>query len=141
MTNRLAYCTPDALLPEVAGMMVNCDCGAIPVIDPASNKALGIVTDRDILCRAVAACQNPSAIRADQVMTTPIAAVTPESSLEDCLAKMEAAQVRRMLVIDKAEALCGVVSQADIVRAVPERQAATLVRDVSAPNTHASRVH
>jgi len=141
MTNRLAYCTPDALLPEVAGMMVNCDCGAIPVIDPASNKALGIVTDRDIVCRAVAAAQNPSAVRADQVMTTPIAAVTPESPIEDCLAKMEAAQVRRMLVVDKSGTLCGLVSQADIARAMPERQAAALLRDVSAPTNHAARLH
>src|SRR5260221_8458025 len=140
MTNRLAYCTPDATLPEVAGMMVSCDCGAIPVIDPASNKALGVITDRDIVCRVVAADKNPSAVTVEQVMSMPIAAVTPESPLEDCLAKMEAAQIRRMLFVDKAGALCGLVSQADIVRALPERQTAELLRDVSAPTNHASRL-
>ena len=141
MTNRLAYCTPDASLQEVAAMMASCDCGAIPVIDPASSKALGVITDRDIVCRAVATHKNPGAIQAQEVMSAPIAAVFPQSSLEECLSKMESAQIRRMLVIDNAGTLCGVVSQADIVRAVPEHQTAELLRDVSTPAARADQAH
>jgi CBS domain-containing protein len=139
MTNRLAYCTPQANLEEVAEMMVQYDCGAIPVIDPGSNKALGLITDRDIVCRSVAIHQNPAGMTAQQVMSEPVAAVTPQSSLEDCLTKMEAAQVRRMLVVDQAGKLCGMVSQADIVRTLPEHEIAELLRDVSTPTGTASQ--
>lgn len=141
MTNRLAYCTPQANLEEVAEMMVQYDCGAIPVIDPGSNKALGLITDRDIVCRAVAAHKNPAGVTAEQVMSEPVAAVTPQSTLDECLAKMEAAQMRRMLVVDESGKLCGLVSQADIVRALPEHEIAELLKDVSAPTGAASHLH
>jgi len=71
-------------------------------------------------------------------MTMPISAVSPEVSLELCLAEMERAQIRRMLVVDGRGMLCGVISQADIARAAPEHTTAELVRDVSKPTKHAS---
>jgi len=73
-------------------------------------------------------------------MTMPVTAVGPETSLEDCLARMEASQIRRMLVVDGDGKLCGIVSQADIARAAPEHQTAELVKDVSKPSEQASKV-
>jgi CBS domain-containing protein len=140
MSRQLTSCTPDAEIQEVAAMMVKCDCGAIPVIDPETKKAVGVVTDRDIVARAVAAGQNPVGMRVDEVMTMPITAVGPETSLEDCLARMEESQVRRMLVVDGGGRLCGVVSQADVARSAPERETAELVKDVSKPTSHASEI-
>ena len=70
---------------------MRCDCGAIPVIDPETKKAFGIVTDRDIVCRAVAVGQNPIDMKVDEVMTMPITAVEPDIELGDCLARMETA--------------------------------------------------
>jgi len=140
MTQRLAWCTTDADLREVAAMMAQCDCGAIPVVDAQTQKAIGVVTDRDIVCRAVAAGQNPVGMKVEQVMTMPITAVAPGASLDECLARMEAAQVRRMLVVDDRGTLCGVVSQADIARAAPEGDTAALIKDVSKPTSHASSV-
>jgi CBS domain-containing protein len=141
MTNRLAYCTPQANLEEVAEMMVQNDCGAIPVIDLASSKALGIITDRDIVCRAIAAHKNPAGVTAEQVMSEPVATVQPQATLDECLAKMEAAQMRRMLVVDESGKLCGLVSQADIVRVLPEHEIAELLKDVSAPTGAAPHLH
>ena len=140
MTQQVASCTPETGLEEVAAMMVDCDCGAIPVVDPQTRKAVGVVTDRDIVCRAVAKGQNPLGMKVDQVMSMPIAAVGPDASLEDCLAEMERVQVRRMLVVDEQGLLCGVVAQADIARAAPEHQTAELVKDVSKPSEQASQV-
>ena len=141
MTNRLAYCVPEANLEEVAEMMVKYDCGAIPVIDPASERALGLITDRDIVCRAIAAHKNPSRVSAAEVMSEPVIAVRPESALDECLSKMEAAQMRRMLVVDESGKLCGLVSQADIVRALPEHEIAALLKDVSAPAGASAQAH
>ena len=68
MTRQLASCRPDADVQEVASLMVQCDCGAIPVVEPQSHKAIGVVTDRDIVCRAVAAGRNPVGMKAEQVI-------------------------------------------------------------------------
>jgi CBS domain-containing protein len=131
MTASVASCTPDANLQEIAGQMIASDCGAIPVIDPQSKRAIGIVTDRDIVCRAVAKGQDPRALRAQDVMTTPVATVPCDASVQDCLAEMEASQIRRMLVTDKNGRLCGVVAQADIALKAPEHETAELVKDLS----------
>jgi CBS domain-containing protein len=140
MTQQVTSCTPDTDLQQVAMMMVKCDCGAIPVIDPSTQKAMGVITDRDIVCRTVAEGQNPVGMKVDDVMTMPISAIGANASLEECLAEMERAQIRRMLVVDARGALCGVVSQADIARAAPERATAELVKDVSKPTEHASKL-
>ena len=140
MSQQLTSCTPDADIQEVAAMMVKCDCGAIPVIDPQTQKAVGVITDRDIVARAVAKGQNPLGMKVEEVMTMPITAVGPETSLEDCLARMEESQIRRMLVVDGQGKLCGIVSQADVARTASEHETAELVKDVSKPTGHASEI-
>jgi CBS domain-containing protein len=140
MTESMAFCPPDKTLDEIARMMVACDCGAVPVVDPQTLKAIGIVTDRDIVCRVVATGLDPSRVRADDIMTMPITAVTPSASIERCVKEMERAQVRRMPVVDEQGRLCGIVSQADIARVAPAAQTGQLVHDVSRPTEHASQV-
>lgn len=140
MTECLYQCTPDSGLEDVAKMMIDCDCGAIPVVDRETNKALGIVTDRDITCRAVGQGRNPLDMRVEEVMTMPITAVSPDASLRECELRMEEAQVRRMPVVDEAGRLCGIVSQADIARATPKEETGELVREISRPWEEASQV-
>ena len=140
MTQQVASCAPDTDLREVAATMVKCDCGAIPVIDPQTQKAIGVITDRDIVARVVAKGQNPIGMKVNELMTMPITVVAPESALEDCLAQMEQWQVRRMLVVDGQGRLCGIVSQADVARSASEHETAELVKDVSKPTGHASEI-
>jgi CBS domain-containing protein len=140
MTESLAFSTPEKTLEEIARMMVACDCGAVPVVDPETQKAIGIVTDRDIVCRAVALGRDPAQVTAEDVMTMPITAVNPGDSIERCVAEMEVAQVRRMPVVDEQGRLCGIISQADIARVAPVAETGRLVHDVSKPTDHASQV-
>ena len=140
MTVHMAFCMPEKPVDEVAGMMVASDCGAIPVVDPETRKAVGIVTDRDIVCRAVAKGLDPALVRVEEIMTMPIVAVRPDDSLENCLTVMESAQVRRVPVVDAQGLLCGMVSQADIARAAPPQETGHLVHDISKPTDHASQV-
>ena len=141
MTESLAFCPPEKTLDDVARMMVACDCGAVPVVDLETQRVIGMVTDRDIVCRAVAMGRDPSRVRAADVMSMPITAVTPSDSIESCVEEMERAQVRRMPVIDEQGRLCGIVAQADIARAASPSQTGYLVQDVSKPTGHASNVH
>jgi CBS domain-containing protein len=69
MTPNPACCTPETGLREVAQMLVDHDCGAIPVVsDQQSRRPVGIVTDRDIACRAVAAGKNALELTASDCM-------------------------------------------------------------------------
>ena len=140
MTECMAFCMPEKTVDEVARMMVASDCGAIPVVDPITRQAVGIVTDRDIVCRTVAKGLDPAHVRVEEMMTMPIIAVSPDDSIEKCVEEMESAQVRRMPVVDAQGRLCGIVSQADIARVAPPTETGHLVTDVSRRTDHASNV-
>ena len=58
MTSDPACCGPETPLPEVARLMVERDCGEIPVLDE-NRRPVGVITDRDITCRTVAEGKNP----------------------------------------------------------------------------------
>lgn len=117
MSDNPACCTPDSSLQEVAQMMIENDCGCIPVVDNQSNKKpVGTITDRDITIRTVAAGQNPVTMKASDIMSIDIATVKPDSSLEECFDAMEARNIRRILVVDEKGGCCGIVAQADVAQ-------------------------
>src|SRR6187401_3618146 len=73
MTSDPACCTPDTPLQDVARLMVENDCGQIPVVDDKNNmRTIGVITDRDIVCRALARGGNPLTMTAEHVMTQPV---------------------------------------------------------------------
>jgi CBS domain-containing protein len=132
MTTDPACCTPDTDLQKVASLMVEKDCGAIPIVDNyGSKRLLGIVTDRDIVCRTIALGKDPMDLSARDCMTSSVSTVTPNDSLETCCQKMEERDVRRIPVVDNSGCCCGMVSQADIARSAPESHTAEIVRDIS----------
>jgi len=115
MTKNPACCTPDTNLQEVARMMLEHDCGLIPVVDNQENKKpVGTITDRDIAIRTVAAGQNPIDIKASNVMTMGVTTVTAETDVQECCDIMENKKIRRVLVVDESGAVSGIVAQADV---------------------------
>jgi CBS domain-containing protein len=132
MTKNPACCTPDTSLQEVAKMMVDSDCGCIPVVDSEDSKMpVGMITDRDITCRVVAKGQNPLDLTAQDAMTTTVVSVTPDTSVEDCCNLMEESQIRRVAVVDENGACCGIVAQADVANNASESKTAEVVQEVS----------
>src|SRR5690242_20061692 len=96
MTESPSCCTADTNLQNVAQMMVDHDCGCIPIVDSKDSKMpLGMVTDRDITCRVVAQGKNPLDLTAGDAMTSTVVSVKPDTSLEECLDLMEESQLRR----------------------------------------------
>ena len=120
-------------------MMVDCDCGEIPVTDDAG-RPIGVITDRDITCRAVAQGRNPLELTAADCMTSPPVTVTPEASLSECCDILEAKQIRRVPVVDHTGRCIGMVSQADIARHAPKHEAAEVLKQVSQPSVGASAI-
>jgi len=130
MTPNPAACTPTMTLDEVAKLMVHNDCGEIPIVD-GSDQPVGVITDRDIVCRVVAEGKNPTAYTAEQFMSQPIVTVPADTPLDEVVATMEKHQIRRMPVVDEQGSCVGIISQADLAWTGGERQVAELVREVS----------
>jgi CBS domain-containing protein len=130
MTPDPACCSPRTPIDQVAKMMIQSNCGEIPIVDTA-NRAIGVVTDRDIVCRVVAEGKNPSGHTAESIMTSPVVTVSADAKLDDVVFTMVEHQIRRVLVVDDGGCCAGIIAQADIAAAAPDRKAAELVREVS----------
>ena len=134
-----ACCISESALQEVAQMMVDHDCGEIPVVDNKESKhPLGVITDRDIVCRTVARGINPLDLTVADCMSTPCVTVTPDMSVEECTHVMEENKIRRVPVIDADGCCCGIVSLADIALQAKKNVAAEVVKEVSEPTAAAS---
>jgi CBS domain-containing protein len=120
-------------------MMIENDCGEIPVVEnQASNLPIGVVTDRDIVCRTVANGINPVELTAADCLSKPIVTVTPDMSLAECCRIMEEKLIRRVPVVNERGACIGIVSLADIALQTKKDVAAEIVREVSEPTASAS---
>jgi CBS domain-containing protein len=139
MTPQPACCTPDDTINEVAMVMRDHDCGCVPVIDQSTARIVGVITDRDLAIRALAAGRNGTT-RVGDVMTA-----SPRCCMEtDDLSKVErmmaSNQVRRIPVVDETGCCVGIISQADLARAatddrrVTEHEIAIVVERISAQN-------
>jgi CBS domain-containing protein len=134
-------CTPGDSIQEVARMMDKCNCGAIPVIEEGNDKrkAVGVITDRDIAVRAVAEGKGPeTTVR--ECMSSPLAVIGADSSVEECCDIMERCKVRRLMVVDSDGELCGIISQADIALHLSQGKAGEVVKEISEPIEDASLV-
>ena len=115
-------------------MMVACDCGAVPVVESSDHtKFIGIITDRDIACRAVAEGKNPNQTMVRECMSDNLATILPDADVQECCDIMEKWKVRRLLVADRKGDLCGILSQADIALHASKNRTAELVKEVSEP--------
>jgi len=135
MTENPICCIRETSLEEVARMMVENDCGAIPVVEDQEQwKPVGIITDRDITCRAVAEGRNPLEMTAEEAMTLSPVTISEESSVEECIREMEVHRLRRILAVDAKGGCSGIVSLADIALHTGEKELVEVVEEVSRPS-------
>jgi CBS domain-containing protein len=133
MSSNPICATPDTSLRDIARMMCDHDCGEIPIVsDTSTRRVIGVVTDRDITCRTVARGQNPLELSATDCMTTPVATVETDATVDDCCRVMESRQIRRVPVVDHGSCI-GIVSQADLARRAPTQLTAEVVAEISRP--------
>ena len=132
MTRAPACCGVDTPLQEVARMMVDNNCGLIPVLD-ASGTPCGVITDRDIVCRTLAVDRDPFDLTVKDAMTPECIAVHQDCSVENVLDVLEDAQIRRAIVVDDDCHVIGIISQADLARR-SEILAGELVAAISQPS-------
>ena len=112
MTREVEVISPEASLEEAAGKMDQLDVGPLPVCD--GGRLVGLVTDRDITVRATAAGKDPRTTRVREAMTTDVLSCFEDQDVQEAARLMEAQQVRRVPVLDRAGRLVGIVSLADL---------------------------
>lgn len=138
MTANPACCTATMTLDQVAKLMVLNDCGEIPVID-AKERPIGVITDRDIVCRVVAEGKNPMAHTAEHYMSQPVVTVPADAPLDEVLSTMEKHRIRRVPVVDERGCCAGMIAQADIAWTGRAHEVAHLVQEVSRESVQPSR--
>jgi CBS domain-containing protein len=133
MTPNPVCCTPSTSLQQVARLMLDNDCGQIPVVaEGGSRRPIGVVTDRDIVVRLVAQGRDPGQATAIDAMSTPCVTVGLDTSVKECCEVMESSQIRRVPVVDAQGELCGIVSLADVAMSGQDAKTVAVVKEVSA---------
>ena len=133
MTSNPACCTADTPLHEVARLMLENDCGEIPVVEDQNRKVLaGVVTDRDIVVRVIAKGNDPREATAGDAMSSPVVSVTPDMDIDECCRLMEQKQIRRVPVADENKVCVGIVALADLARET-KGVAGEVIKEVSEP--------
>lgn len=113
MTRDVETISPQETVQRAAQMMDELNVGAIPVLD--GGKLVGMITDRDITVRSVAAGQAPNATRVGDVMSTDVRTCTTRQTVDEVLGQMGDVQIRRVPVIDEdSQEVVGIVSLGDM---------------------------
>jgi CBS domain-containing protein len=113
MTRSPRTVTPDTPLSEAAQVMRDDDIGDVIVAEPTTQKAVGIVTDRDIAIRAVAESSDPDTTTVRDLVSEDLVAAAPGDTVEDAIKLMQGLNVRRLPVVEGGRAV-GVVSLGDL---------------------------
>lgn len=121
---------PDTPLREVAHKMKEEDIGAIPV--KSDGDLVGMITDRDIACRALGDGADISTLRARDVMTRGAICCLASDDLEDAIGVMEGQKVRRLPVMDRDGGLVGMLSLGDVSRGVNTKASGEVLKSVTA---------
>jgi len=120
MTRGIETVSPGETLEAAARKMLLRNVGFLPVME--SEKVVGVVTDRDIVLRAVSAGLRPHMTTVHQVLTKDVLAVYEDQSLTDASLIMEKHLVHRVLVLDRQDRLVGIVSLSDIAAKTKNEQ-------------------
>jgi CBS domain-containing protein len=115
MTTRPRTVTPDTRLRDIAAIMKSEDVGAVPVVH-GDGRLWGMITDRDIVLRALAGDKSIDTCTARDVATTDLDVATPDDSLSRIIELMGRERIRRVPVVDASDRLVGIVSLADVAQ-------------------------
>lgn len=129
MSKAVEFADAGDSLATAAKRMLAADVGALPVRGP-DNRLAGIITDRDIVVKAVAAGLDPKTCTVRALIAGEPICVGAEEEISQAAATMARYRVRRLPVVD-GDRLVGMVSQADLARVLPPEHSGQVVHDIS----------
>ncbi|NNB94465.1 CBS domain-containing protein [Corallococcus exiguus] len=132
MTSDVEVVRPSDSLRMAAEKMRLLNVGPMPVCD--GDELVGIVTDRDIVIRAVAQGLDAERTQVAQAMTRGVEFVYDDDDLTQAAQKMRASQIRRILVLNRARRLVGILSLGDVSAELSDQESGRTLEEVSAPS-------
>lgn len=134
-----AFLLPNDTCVRAAQLMVQEDCGLLPIIDNADTRLLvGVITDRDIVVRLIANSKNPLEAKVSEAMSGEVKSLPTTASLSEAADLMQSAQIHRVIITDADDKLVGVLSLADVAtQGLQPRMIAATVQSISRTDTNA----
>ncbi len=130
MAKEVWTCRPDEALSAAARIMWDHDIGAVPVVCP-DGRLVGIITDRDISMAAYFTGEPLASMPIGDHMSTQVFTVRTGESIESAEELMRSKQIRRLPVLDDAQAVVGMITVGDLARAVGRKERGVAAADVS----------
>lgn len=125
----IATASLETTLAEIAERMRDENVGAIPIVDD-DDKLCGIITDRDIVVRAVAEGEDPGECTAEEILSEQLHTIDPDADIEDAADLMAEHRIRRLPVVED-EVVIGMISLGDLAVKSEEDEASDVLEDVS----------
>lgn len=135
MTPEVQLISPETTLAAAAAIMRDRDFGALPVAE--NDRLVGMLTDRDIAVRGVAAGRDPKTTAAREIMSPKILYCRDDQDIGEVAQSMGKQRLRRYPVINRAKRLVGIVSLADLTRSGDTKAAGESLRHIAAKNAAA----
>ena len=132
MTKDVEIINPNDSLKDAAEKMRTLNVGPLPVCE--GDKLMGIITDRDIVVRAVSQGMDPNNTRVSQAMTDEIEYVYEDDDISTVVRKMKEEQIRRILVVNRDKKLVGIVALGDLAEAMDTQEAGKTLESISEPS-------
>jgi CBS domain-containing protein len=121
MTSEVKSCRPETNLAEAAAMMLEYDCGALPVVNH-EHRVIGMITDRDIAIAAATKARLASEIRVSEVISRKVYSAMPDEDIHTALKIMRHEKVRRLPIVNRDGMLQGILSLNDIALRAEEEE-------------------
>jgi CBS domain-containing protein len=131
MTAQAEVISPDATSEEAASVMKTLDIGVLPVCD--EEGLVGILTDRDLVVRVLAAKRDPKAMLVGEAMTPSVVYCFEDDDVERAATVMAGQQIRRLPVLDRNRKLIGIISIGDIAVQGQPQLGGEVLEEVSQP--------
>ena len=130
MTGQVSTAAPTDTVRKVAQMMAHVETGAVPIVD--EGKVVGLVTDRDIVLRVVAEGRSFDSPISEAMTEGEVHSVKEDDVLADATAKMASHQIRRLVVLNDAGGLTGILSLGDVAKDYGAKQVGKTLEEISA---------
>ena len=130
MTGQVSTAAPTDTVRKVAQMMAHVETGAVPIVD--DGKVVGLVTDRDIVLRVVAEGRSFDSPISEAMTDGEVHSVKEDDVLADATAKMATHQIRRLVVLNDAGTLTGILSLGDVAKDYGAKQVGKTLEEISA---------
>jgi CBS domain-containing protein len=130
MTSQVSTAAPTDTVRKVAQVMAHVETGAVPIVE--NGKVIGLVTDRDIVLRVVAEGRSFDSPISEAMSEADVQSVKEDDILADATAKMASHQIRRLVVLNDAGALTGILSLGDVAKDYGAKQVGKTLEEISA---------